>query len=194
MEGGKPPKTDFEQQQFANAFQVAMAEWLEQTESRVAAMEAVGVEAGRVADILDWSFQAALDEVCQRRLGSKRVGIGKSVMLDRAMRLLNDHRMLCERNLKMVMADRMSTSGERAEAVRLYREAKKELFAATMRRKDLADLELFRQIEEKQADSKLFWAKAKRITGRMRAGVKPPPMARSANGEVEADPVQVLKI
>ena len=75
-----------------------------------------------------------------------------------------------------------------------YREAKRALFDATKRRKAVLELEVFRQIEEKQADSKLFWSRAKRITGRMRAGIKPPPMVMDDDGKVEADPIRVLRI
>ena len=54
--------------------------------------------------------------------------------------------------------------------------------------------ELFRQIEEKQADSKLFWSRAKKVTGGMNGGVSPPPMAMNEDGVVETDPMQVLEV
>ena len=88
----------------------------------MAAMEAVGVEARRAADILEWSFQAKLDEESSRQLGTKYVGPKASPMLDRAMRMMNDHRKNCERVLKEVMANKGSTSEERMRAVKIYRE------------------------------------------------------------------------
>ena len=53
---------------------------------------------------------------------------------------------------------------------------------------------MFRQVEKKQANSKLLWARAKRLRGQMRANVSPSPMVSTPEGKVEADPVEVLKI
>jgi hypothetical protein len=178
---------------FVDAFQQAMGAWMQESRSQIEMMEAVEVEANRVADILEWSFQARLDQVCHQQIGTKKIGPKPVPHLDTAMRMLDDQRVLCERVLKKVMAESKSTSAERARAVELYRKAKKELFQATRRRKELAELETFRQIEEKQADSKLFWARAKRVTGRMRASVSPPAMVEDERGNVESDPIKVLQ-
>ena len=186
------PDTKVERQSFVAAFQRTMRGWLNDARHQMAAMEAVGVEARRATDILEWSFQAKLDEESSRQLGTKYVGPKASPMLDRAMRMMNDHRKNCERVLKEVMANKGSTSEERMRAVKIYREAKRELFCATKRRKEMVELETFRQIEQKQADSKLFWARAKRVTKKMRAGIVPPPMVMDDKGKVEADPIKVL--
>ena len=37
-------------------------------------MEAAGVEARRIADIVEWSFQKALDEASDVELGTKMLG------------------------------------------------------------------------------------------------------------------------
>jgi len=132
--------------------------------------------------------------VCMGMIGTKKVGPRPTPMLDSAMRMLNDHRTCCERSLKRTMASSSSTSEERAKAVQLYRNAKAELFKATRTRREIADLEMFRQVEEKQANSKLFWARAKRMRGHMKSKMTPPPMVATPTGEVEADPVEVLKV
>ena len=87
--------------------------------------------------------------------------------------MMNDHRRACEMVLKRVMANGNSTDGDRASAVGMYRDAKRNLLRVTARRKEMVEGELFRQIEEKQADSKLFWSRAKRVTGGMSGGVHP---------------------
>ena len=120
-----------------------MDDWIRQTGSHVAAMEAIDIEAQRIADIVEWSFQAALDNGSSRTLGTKVIGPKATPMLNSAMKLLNNQRELCEKNLKQVMASGTSTSAERAQAVSLYRSAKKALFQATWRRKDALDQESF---------------------------------------------------
>jgi len=184
------PAEGRERVSFVRAFKAAFAVWVEETRTCVERLEEVEVEASRIADILEWSFQATLDGVCARVLGTKKIGPKPVPMLDRAMRLLNEHRVVCERALKRVMQDARSTSVERA--VQMYRAAKRELFQATGRRKEMAELELFRQVEEQQANSKLFWAKAKRVKGRMRANASPPPMVVRGKDTI-ADPVEVLR-
>ena len=91
-----------------------MDDWIGQTKSHLCAMEAVGIEARRIADIVEWSFQAAMDQASMKELGSKVVGPNSSPLLDSAMRMLNDQRKLCESNLKRVMSKGTSTSEERA--------------------------------------------------------------------------------
>ena len=179
---------------FVQAFNATMEEFIMESKDKLEAMEAVGIESRRIADILEWSFQAKLDEECKKQLGTKLVGPKATPMLTRAMRMLRDHKQVCEDTLKRIATNAESTADERARAVRLYRDAKRKLFTATSRRKEMAELEVFRQIEEKQGDSKLFWARAKKLTNRMRASPSPPAMVHNEEGEVESDPIQVLKI
>ena len=50
----------------------------------------IGIEARRIADIVEWSFQAAMDQASMKELGSKVVGPKSSPLLDSAMGMLND--------------------------------------------------------------------------------------------------------
>ena len=70
----------------------------------------------------------------------------------------------------------------------------RELLRATGRRKAMEEGKLCRQIEEKQADSKLFWRRSKKVIGGMKGGVSPPPMAMDAEERVETDPIKVLEV
>jgi hypothetical protein len=188
------PRTAKKVTSFVDVFQTVFSEWISSAKSQLEVLEALGVEANRVADIVEWSFQAALDKGSEQTIGTKTVGPRASPMLDSAMRVLNDHRAVCEVALRRVMANGESSQAERAEAVVLYRDAKNALFQATKRRKEEVEQQTFRQIEEKQSDSKLFWARANRITGRMRKTVSPPPMVMDEEGRVESDPIEVLRI
>jgi exonuclease III len=175
-----------------DAFQRAMAGWIGHTISQTRMLERMDVDARRVADIMEWSFATAMDEVSEREIGVKKVGPKSTPRLDATMRMMNDHRKACETMLKRVMANGNSTSGERTRAVRMYRDAKRDLLRATAKRKQMEEGELFRQIEEKQADSKLFWGRAGKVTDRMKGGVSPPPMV-NRDGETETDPMEVLR-
>jgi hypothetical protein len=188
------PEEGQDKRKFVHAFQSAMHAWIQETTTQTELLEAMGVEAHRVVNIMEWSFQARLDKVSDRELGVKRIGPRASPRLDAAMRMMNDHRRACEMVLKRVMADGNSTDGDRAGAVGMYRDAKRNLLRATAKRKEVVEGELFRQIEEKQADSKLFWSRAKKVTGGMNGGVSPPPMAMNEDGVVETDPMQVLEV
>ena len=179
---------------FVNAFERTMADWTQRTKSSMKAMEAVGIEAKRIGDIVEWSFQAALDGQTDKLLGTKMVGPKVTPLLDSAMRVLDGQRKACELILRKTMSNGSSSAEERKSAVKLYRDAKASLFKATARRKEMCEQETFRQIEEKQSDSKLLWARSKRLTRRLKAGVSPPPMAMGADGKVESDPIEVLKI
>ena len=188
------PKNLDEIESFVETYQKSMAEWMGVTKTRLETMEAMEIDTTRIAAIVEWSFQAALDRGSAKELGTKLVGPKATPLLDSAMKMLNGHRKVCESNLKQTMADGRSSSEERAQAVMLYRKARQALFRATAKRKRDIEQREFRQIEEKQADSKLFWSRAKRTTGRLKAGVAPPPMVMNSEGKVESDPVEVLRI
>ena len=61
--------------------------------------------------------------------------------------------------------------------------------SAAMRRRELSELALFRDVEAKQRDSKLFWANFKRLKGTTRTDKSPPPVAENDEGEVVTDTV-----
>ena len=56
------------------------------------------------------------------------------------------------------------------------------------------ELQIFEQIESTQSDSKLFWSHVSKISGGLLSNVCPPPMATNSEGEVETDPLTVLKV
>jgi hypothetical protein len=66
--------------------------------------------------------------------------------------------------------------------------------ADAARRKQLKDLALFRDVEEKQSDSKLFWGKFKLLRNSIHVAKSPPPVATDPEGNVETDPIKVLRI
>ena len=129
------PETAGERHSFVWGFRTAMGAWMDETTTKIEMMEAVDTEANRIADILEWSFQAKLDKVCKEQLGTKIVGPKSTPMLTKAMKMLRDHHKICEGVVKEIMADGTSKSGDRAKAVEMYRNAKKEPFRATNRRK-----------------------------------------------------------
>lgn len=45
-----------------------------------------------------------------------------------------------------------------------------------------------------QADSTLFWARVKKLSGHLKSNASPPPMARNTDGNVASDPLEVLSI
>ena len=57
------PSNKKESESFINVFQEVMADWITDTRSHLDLLEALGVESRRIADILEWSFQVALDRV-----------------------------------------------------------------------------------------------------------------------------------
>lgn len=188
------PRTPEETTSFVEVFQQVFEEWTESTRTQMQMLEALGVEYNRVVDLVEWSFQVALDKGAAQKLGTKRIGPRATPMLDSAMRVLNGHRLVCETALRRIVANGDSTVKERSKAVELYRDAKSALFQATRMRKEKGEQQTFRQIEEKQSDSKLFWARANKITGRMRKTFSPPPLVMNEEGKVESDPIEVLRI
>jgi hypothetical protein len=179
--------------QFSRAFQTAFQGWIKDAKSTIAAMDAVDADSRRMADVLEWSFQKKLDEIAYAQIGKKWVGPASSPLLDGAIRGLNSQRRACEIVLKDVMGRPDSTEEEKVRAVRAYRNAKSKLLGATRAKREASELELFTQIEQKQADSKLFWARFKRVAGGLRSSVSPPPMVEGAEGGIETDPLAVLR-
>ena len=54
-------------------------------------------------------------------------------------------------------------------------------------------MELFRDVEERQSDSKLFWGKFKLLRNSIHFAKSPPPVATDAEGKIVTDPVEVLR-
>ena len=49
-------------------------DWTSKTGSFLGAVAALSTDSARIADILDWSFQKAIDEVATEHLGTRIVG------------------------------------------------------------------------------------------------------------------------
>ena len=89
---------------YVKAIQMAMHTWTNDMSSQIEALEAVGVETKRVANIVDWSFQTELDRICWEFIGKKKIKPRPTPGLDEAMHILDDHRRSCERILKQTMS------------------------------------------------------------------------------------------
>ena len=94
-------KKKIETPSFVATYKATFGEWMKTVKTQVEVMEAVEVEARRITDIVEWSFQKALDEGSQKELDTKNVGPKSTPMLDSAMRMLDGHRKTCETNLKL---------------------------------------------------------------------------------------------
>ena len=73
---------------WVDACRTQFTEWLDEAEGIIRALDASNVENQRISDILDWSFQRALDEVTHAQLGVAQGRI--------PMDLLHLHRRACQ--------------------------------------------------------------------------------------------------
>ena len=167
--------------------------WLSHTTNLVQAATAAGSEASSVANLLDWSFQLALDEVASEQLGTKWVGPKDTVMLCAAGRAAVEQRELCQDVMKWVMQDQGASEGARSEARGQFLAASRAVLAVAERTRRVAELRLFRDVEAKQGDSKLFWGKFKAVRNSIVVNKSPPPVATNAEGVTVTDPIAVLK-
>ena len=135
------------------------ADWTNDTAAFIEAVKAAGDDASKAADVLDWSFQAALDEVAAEHLGTKWVGPRAVPVLDAAGRLAQSHHRLCQDLMHASMRDPAASDQDRREARQDFLQSSRRMLAANARRKRLDELRLFRDVEAKQADSKLFWSR-----------------------------------
>jgi hypothetical protein len=190
-----PHWTDWKRREkFVGAFREAFEQWVADAREEVAAQERPGGKTREeVAEKMEKSFQAKLDAVAERLIGKKLVGPRSSPVLSRTLNKLNARRKESEEQLRKAMNNQLCSAEARKEAVRKYREAKTAYFQEagdTRRRKEL---QVFKQIEKDQGDSKLFWAGFKGISGGLKKSVVPPPMA-TEKGVVETDPQKVLGV
>ena len=182
---------------FVGSFAAAFDNWVEETKSQLEALQVTDADNTSIADVVEHSFQTCLDEVCDRQLGTKRVGPSAVPQLTHVMEILNKQRKACELILRKIVSNPKSTSEERAMAVKTYRVAKAKSLRAGAVRKELLDLKRFTDMEKNQRDSKIFWAKAKQVMIGLRSPVSPPPMVESTVDGVttcETDPIKVLKL
>jgi hypothetical protein len=182
---------------FVERFNTAFETWTDSTMSQMEALQAHGADNASIADMIEHSFQTCLDEVTAKQLGTKFVGPPSTPQLTTALSLLNDQRKACDRTLRRVVSNPDSSEDERALAVQVYRDSKSRALRAGVARKELRDLNMFVDIESHQADSKLFWSKAKGIMGGLRISVSPPPMVEIAENDTtrcETDTLETLKV
>ena len=167
--------------------------WISETNDLMRATRAAGIESSRVGDVLDWSFQLALDQLAAEQLGSRIVGPQQPLSVDSLMRMCIDQRDMCENIMKRVMKDMSAPEQAKIEARRNFLHASKQVRDSVAKKKALDRLRIFRDVEAHQADSKLFWGKFKQVRGSIATNKSPPPVAITANGTTVTDPVQVLK-
>ena len=179
---------------WVNACRAKFVKWMADGERTIRILQAVDADDKRIAEVLEWSFQLALDEVAADRLGTKIVGPKAVPTMDAASRLLIGQRTVAEDIMKRVMADAGATEQDRAMARTQFLRAGRAVRKAAADRKALAELEVFRDVEEKQLDSKLFWGRFKSLRGRMGVAKSPPPVVNDSEGRTVTDPVEVLRI
>ena len=85
--------------------------------------------------------------------------------------------LLCQDLMHASMRDPAASEKDRREARRSFLQSSRHMLAVNARKKRLAELRLFRDVEEKQADSKLFWAKFKTVRNSVFVSKSPPPVA-----------------
>jgi hypothetical protein len=159
----------------------------------MAAATAASLDDSRMADVLEWSFQKALDGVAAERLGTRFVGPTPTPLLDAASRLLVQQREVCREVMERLSRAQGVSAAAKSEARSRFLAASARVRAGAARRKHLKDLELFRDVEEKQSDSKLFWGKFKLLRNSIHVAKSPPPVATDSEGKVVTDPVEVLR-
>jgi hypothetical protein len=178
---------------WVSACQGHFRSWIEHTERYMRATAAAGVEATHMANILDWSFQHALDEVAYEHLGTKWTGPKATPVLSAAAHMAIQQREVSQDILKLAMADPNTPEHVRRETRSQFLAASRAVTAVAKRRRELAELKLFRDVEAKQGNSKLFWGKVKHMRSSLCVSKAPPPVALDATGATVTDPVEVLR-
>ena len=85
--------------------------------------------------------------------------------------------------MKQLMADSDVPEKVVAQGRAQFLQANRRVLAASWGRKELQEGRLFRDVEEKQGDSKLFWAKFKKISNTIHVSKSPPPVAFNEHGD-----------
>ena len=175
------------------ACQTRFKAWMEEAHEATRALDAVDADSNRIADILEWSFQRAMDEVAADQLGTKWVGLRSTPTIDKAMDLLMSQKKVAECLMKGVMSDPDSSDSDRSACRAQFLRLSRAVVSYRARQRELAELKLFRDIESHQNNSKLFWGKYKTIRGTAKAGKAPPPVVKDNCGNTITDPTDVLR-
>ena len=187
---GIPHHKDPHYQDMVLAYQKAFRVWYDSTKTAIAAAD----DDAERGDELERSFQSCLDDVSLEQLGRKLIGPSSTGLMTQQVKDLNFTRLEREKELRRVLSDPRSSHEDRSLAVLSYRQAKAASLQAVQSRREDLELQIFKQIESTQSDSKLFWSHVSKISGGLLSSVSPPPMAVNGTGEVETDPVAVLKV
>ena len=178
---------------WVDACQARFGAWLGETDGAIRALDAVEADSERIADILEWSFQKALDEVATSQLGTRRAGQRATPNTDKAMELLINQKKVSERIMMLVCAEPCSSETARVNARRQFLKLSRAVTAHAARRREMNELLMFRDIEDHQNNSKLFWGKYKVLRGASKAGKAPPPVVMDEEGCTQTDPTSVLR-
>ena len=178
---------------WVKASRTRFKQWLSHTTSLVRAVTAAGSDAAAVGNMLEWSFQTALDEVAAEQLGTKWVGPKGAPMLCAAGRAAVAQRELCQDVMKWVMQDSSASEEARSEARNQFLAASRAVLAVAEKKQRVAELRLFRDVEANQGDSKLFWGKFRGVRNSIVVNKAPPPVATNAAGVTVTEPIAVLK-
>lgn len=168
-------------------------EWLASMKAIVLAAEKAKGDASVTGNLLEWSFQLALDELAEEELGTRVSKPKDTPQLCAAARAAICHRDICQDILKAVMADKHATPGNRTDARNQFLAASRAVLRVAEKKRELAELRLFRDIESKQKDSKLFWQRFHHLRNSIAVNKSPPPVAVDSEGETVTERGAVLK-
>ena len=175
------------------ACSVRMRKWAKDNVPMLEAAAGIGLSSQCVADVLEWSSQCALDGLAAEHLGTKMAGPRATPTVDAAMRMAQQHKAVCSDVLKATAADPAATELARRQGRTQFLSASRAVVACAARRREISELALFRQVEEKQGDSKLFWSKFKQLRNSINVCKSPPPVAVDSDGRTVTDPAEVLR-
>ena len=178
---------------WVTACQTEFEAWIAKTGSVVSAATAAGADAARVADVLEWSFQHSLDRMAAEHLGTRTVGPRVTPIMDAAARLAAQQHEVSRSVMRRIQEDADAPPEAKETARKQYMAAGRRVVAVAARRKQLEELALFRDIESKQGNSKLFWSKFKQMRNTIRVNKSPPSVATDEHGDTITDPVGVLR-
>ena len=181
-------------QDWAGECRESCSQWLKDAASYTLALDAAAVDDTLMADVLEWSFQAAIDKVAAERLGVKKLGTAPAQSMSAAVRLLASQRAVAEDIMKAVVADCEASEEEKTRARRQFLRANRAVQAGVAKRRQVEELRLFHDIEDRQGDSKLFWAMYKKLQKRTGANKSPPHVARDPDGNVVTGLPEVLRV
>jgi hypothetical protein len=174
------------------ACQARFTDWIKQTSDVVSAVKAVGADTGKVATMLEWSFQCALDQLASEHLGTKLRSPTAPPPLDIATRMAVEQRQVCENIMKYVMKNGAAPEEAKYKARQNFLIASKQVRKAAARCKKVDELRIFRDVEKNQKNSKLFWSKFGQVRGTVSTDKSPPPVTINSKGETVTDPISVL--